>query len=251
MRGRVAKFVPVFLGIKKRNLTNRIVAFAVIAIALSAHAFLPNSMLPAITSQALAANPNSNGNGNSGNNNGNGGKSSQAGSKSSNGSSGGGPASGKGKGGGLLRLLMNGSARLPFAGSRAPAETVTGPPLQLVPPRLTRPSPSVAPAVSPPDPRPVAPVYVLPSKVADTPADAAPATQPGPHSLEYYLQASTASEPDGAEDTGIAPTYETNLVAAVNAIEANSSFDATVDAYKALAAIIAAFQEAENLPENE
>ncbi|HSG94496.1 MAG TPA: hypothetical protein VLA28_03185, partial [Afifellaceae bacterium] len=74
---------------------------------------------------------------------------------------------------------------------------------------------------------------------------------PGPQSLEYYLEAGAGFNAAETADQEIVSTYEANLIAAVAAIEANSSFDATVDAYKAIAAIIAAFQEAENQSEDE
>ena len=107
-----------------RNSVKGSVAVAVLAIAFSADALLPDTMPPVFAGQAFAANANSDGNGRSGENDDRG-RSADAGSRSGDASSSGGPASGQGNGDGLLRLLANGSA--------APDGVATGAPLQLLP----------------------------------------------------------------------------------------------------------------------
>ena len=240
---------PVCLGISERSLPCGGIAAVVLAIVLSTNVGLPDPLPPVFSGQAWAASPNSNGNGKSGQK-GNGGKSAEAGSGSGKASSGGGPASAKGIGGGLLRLLSAGSARLPLVGRSSRTGVATGPPMQLLPPQASSKPASPGP-VGPPDPRPAAPAQLLLSQAAGVTADTTPAVPADPNSLEFYLQAVSDAQPAEAENQKTDPTYETNLLAAVSAIEANSSFDATVDAYRALAAIIAAFQEAENQVEAE
>jgi hypothetical protein len=219
---------------KKRNLMRGSVAVAVLAIAFSADAYLPDTVPPIFAGQAFAANINSDGNGRSGGDNGrsgdngNGGRSADAQSRSRNESARGRPASIRGIGRGLLRLLTTGSA-WPSSAGNTPAGVATGPPMQL-----------------------------LPSQANGAATGAALVRLPAPRPVEWNLEvgadvqaAVTANDAATSANDNVIPTYQDNLNAAVAVIEADSSFDATVDAYKALAAIIAAFEEADKRADEE
>jgi len=240
---------PNCLGNGKRNLTKGSVAAAVLALAFSADAYLPDSVPPIFVGQASAANPNSNGNGNSGNNNGNGGRSADAPSGRGNASARGGPASSRGIGRGLLRLLTTGSAR-PSSTGTTPAGIATGAPLQLLPPHLTGAVTDTV-IVGPPDPKPDAPAQLLLSQATGAATDAAPVGPPDRQPAGQYLPASADSQAAVTANDDVGPTYEDNLAAAATMIEADSSFNATIDAFKALSVIIEAFEEAENQPSDE
>ena len=240
---------PNWFGNAKRNLTKGSVAVAVLALVFSADAYLPDTVPPIFVGQASAANANSNGNGKSSNNNGNGGRSAGAPSDSGNASSPGGPASGRGQGGGLLRLLTTGSAR-PSSAATSPGGVATGAPMQLLPPHVTG-AVTDAAIVWPPDPKPIAPVQLLPPHVTGAVTDAAPVGPPDRQPAGPYLQAGADSQAALTANDDVGPTYEDNLAAAATMIEADSSFNATVDAFKALSVIIEAFEEAENQSSDE
>lgn len=164
---KMGKRTQIELGIKMRNSMKGGVAVAVLAIAFSADAFLPDTVPPIVAGQAFAASVNSNGNGSSGDN-GNGGRSADARSDSGNASSSGGPASSQGKGRGLLRLLAIGGGKPSSADSTAPTGVATGAPLQLLPSQPDGAATETA-FSGPPDPKPVSPVtaYVM-ETVEDT-----------------------------------------------------------------------------------
>ena len=131
-----------------------------------------------------------------------------------------------------------------------PAGVATGAPVQLLPPEANGAATDTA-LVGLPVPKPVSPVQLLLSQANGAATDTVPVGPPDPESLEHYLEASADAQAAVTANDNVIPTHEDNLSAAVAVIEAGSSFDATVDAYKALAAIIAAFEEAESRPDDE
>jgi hypothetical protein len=190
-----------------------------LAIAFSAGVYLPGTAPPIFTGQAFAANANSDGNGRSGDDNGrSGGNNGNSGNNGKGGQSSNAPSHASKDLGllHLLHLLVTGGAKPSSAGT-TPAGVATGEPLQLLPPQADGAATGTA-VVGLPVPRPV----------------------------EGNLEPGADSQPAPTANDEANPTYEDDLNAAVAVIEADSSFNATVDAYKALAAIIAAFEEAEN-----
>ena len=246
-----------------RNSIKGSVAVAVLTIAFSADAFLPDTIPLIFAGQAFAANANSNGKSNNGN--GNGGRSADARSGSSNASSSGGPASSQGNGGGLLRLLATGSARPSSTDSTAPAGTAVGAPLQLLPSQATGAAPATA-LVGPPDPKPVAPVTAYVMETA-----AATGQKPGEihrllgagHSyfnsneqaklnasansrikrVERYLQANAAAQAALTANGGISPSGPeyADVLAYLDAVAVLADPISTVEQITAANATIASF----------
>ena len=250
-----------------RNSINGSIAVAVLAIAFSADAFLPDTM-PVFAGQAFAANANSNGNANGKSNNGDGGRSADARSRSGDASSSGGPASGRGQGGGLRRLLT-GSAR-PL--STATAGVATGAPLQLLPPQASggagSPVTAYVKKTVEPGQAPGEIHRLLGAGHSYFNSSEQAKLHASPNSrikrVERYLDANAAAQTALAENGGVVP-LEPDYLIAVAVIadptappEAKLAAQVIVDAYEAftaeaftaeaIAARVALFEEADNRP---
>jgi hypothetical protein len=261
------------------------VAIAVLAIAFSAGAFLPDTMPSIFAGQALAASENASGNGNSGENTGNGGRSADAGSGDT--SSSGGPTSGQGNGGGLLRLLATGSAQPSSTGGTAPAAVATGAPVQLL---SLHANGGIGSPVTAYVKEIVATTGQPPGEIhrllgaghsyfnSNEQAKANAAYDSRIKRVERYLQANAAAQAALAANGGVPPTLGeyADAVAYLGALDVIADLTSTVEeiaaaqaivdsfpgltpasaqvivaAFEAEATAIAAFEEADNQPYNE